>query len=139
MNVCYGFTSSPEIPSPERGSCQPRPRQTRRSTYPPLVPSLGPSHHIPAQLSFCTRVRRSMPSRIPLHHHRVNKQIGAITTVPEAALAYSHGDPLPTRLHPVNNRGDTTHKSRQRCPALNHTRCLLLTGSARHADRSVSR
>lgn len=111
----------------------------RRGGAPIPLSFLHWAHQIPAQLSFCTRVRRSMPSRIPLHHHRVNKQIGAITTVPEAALAYSHGDPLPTRLHPVNNRGDTTHKSRQRCPALNHTRCLLLTGSARHADRSVSR
>lgn len=115
----------------------------RRGGAPIPLSFLHWAHHITSQPSFhsalesVARCHRGSPCIITMSSETSGTM--AITTVPEAALAYSHGDPLPTWLHPVNNRGDTTHKSRQRCPALNHTRCLLLTGSARHADRSVSR
>lgn len=137
-HVHYGSTSRPGISSPERSPCQPRLRQTRRSLPSSSCPFTGP---VTSQLAFCTRVRHAMPPRLPSRQCPVNKQIGARTMVPEAALTYSHGDPLPTRLHPMNDSSSQMQAEVYLCPAANHTGCLLLfpflavrSGSPRHTD-----
>lgn len=136
-HVHYGSTSRPGISSPERSSCQPRLRQTRRS-LPSSCPFTGP---ITSQLAFCTGVRHAMPPRLPPRQCPVNKQIGARTMVPEAALTYSHGDPRLSGavVHPMNDSVDTTHKCRQRytsalLPITRVVSCCrsLLSGLGRH-------
>lgn len=72
--------------------------------------SLHWARHIPAQLTLCTGVCRSMPLRLPSWHRPASKQILARSIIPEAGMANSRGDPLPAQLHLVNNSGDTTHR-----------------------------
>lgn len=101
MNIPCVFLSWTEIPLAERAPRQPRARQTR-SLLSQSRPSTGPITSQPSlhsALESVARYHRGSPHAITCKL----KQIGARTIIPEAALAYSHGDPLPTRLHPVNN------------------------------------
>lgn len=78
-----------------------------------LVPS--PTCPITVQLELRARASHSLPQSLPSWHHPVTRQILTGTIVQEAGPANSHGNPPSTRLHLVNNSGDTTLKCRQRC------------------------
>lgn len=78
-----------------------------------LVPP--PTRPITVQLELRIWASHLLPQSLPSWHHSVTRQILTRTMVREAGPADSHGDPPSTRLHPVNNNGDTTLKCRQMC------------------------